>query len=124
MSIAQDATPTNPKRFAVRARSLYLQACVAWSLGYIAGVNYPLCDYVSLTLLEARDRYPEARPWEFVALARRIRRLMDGDYDGAAYEAADEWEPLPDDPGAWVQVPQEQQRRMSDFGIGFEGGAR
>jgi hypothetical protein len=111
---ASDAT----NKYAVRARSLYLQASVAWAAGYIAENGRSLSHYIALTLLDARRRSPEARNWEFEALGRRIQRLMEREYDLPTQV----WRPLPDDPGAWVyesQVEDGGQRALDEWlGLG------
>lgn len=107
------ATPV-PNKFAIRAESLYIQAVKAWANGLSAVVAYPLLHYVGITLADARERYPEAKEWEFTALARRIERLLGPAH--AALPSEPEWSPLPDDPNAWVQTPQETRQQLDEWG--------
>jgi hypothetical protein len=107
--------------YADLARSIYIRSCIAWAAGYIAETGHPLTHYVALTLLDARARYPDVQNWQFEALARRIKRLMDADY--WAPQALEPWSPLPDDPQAWaLDADSATQQGCDRWGQGFGQG--
>jgi len=138
-----DQNATSP--YAERARSLYFEAHTIWAAGTFRGgkrgcpfcaipagvvvrigeqtvdptapalsTGCPLPHVLAMRVAETLADHPAPRPWMEVALARQVWRLFLREYGPAAPGA--DWSPTEDDPGAWVQTPQETRRQLDEWG--------